>query len=268
MNSNSHPSLSILQITDLHILPESRDTLLGINTEFYFHEVLKDAFAAGRKIDLILLTGDLAQHPCVTSYQRILQALQQLPAPCICLPGNHDDYALMQTILNSGAVSCNRQIELATWQIVCLNSQIPGDQGGTIAPDEMTFLEHCLTSHPEKYTLIAVHHHCLPIDSTWMDTMKVENGEQLFQFLKSYPQVKVLIHGHIHQELQICKDAVQIYATPSTCFQFKPKSHDFELDKAAPGYRTLNLYSDGRVESTVHRLPVQLTELELTSPGY
>ena len=67
--------LSILQITDLHILPELDETFLGINTEYYFSAVLDLALAENPHFDFILLTGDLTQDPCAASYRRILDRL-------------------------------------------------------------------------------------------------------------------------------------------------------------------------------------------------
>jgi Icc protein len=55
---------------------------------------------------------------------------------------------------------------------------------------------------------------------------------------------------------------------PSTCFQFKPKCKDFTLDEIAPGYRVLQLYPNGHIETQVHRLPVALDELHTDSEGY
>ena len=71
--ANNSGSISILQLTDLHILPNAGEQLLGIDTEYYFHAVLEHAFAEQPHFDLLLLTGDLAQHPCLSSYQRILK---------------------------------------------------------------------------------------------------------------------------------------------------------------------------------------------------
>ena len=59
--------ISVLQITDLHIQPELHDTFLGINTEHYFNAILDLAFTKVKPIDLILVTGDLAQDPCSAS---------------------------------------------------------------------------------------------------------------------------------------------------------------------------------------------------------
>jgi hypothetical protein len=40
------------------------------------------------------------------------------------------------------------------------------------------------------------------------------------------------------------------------------------LDAIAPGYRVLQLYSDGTLETQVQRLPVALAELHTDSEGY
>ena len=101
--------LSILQITDLHIQPNLEDHFLGINTEHYFHRVLELAFSKEPSIDLILLTGDLAQDPCLASYQRILNRLNAVNTPGIFLPGNHDDYPLMQQVFNTPKMTCQKQ---------------------------------------------------------------------------------------------------------------------------------------------------------------
>ena len=260
--------LSILQITDLHILPDLDETFLGINTEYYFHAVLELAFAEHHHFDLILLTGDLAQHPSPASYQRILNSLEVHNTPCICLPGNHDDYQLMQQIFNTGLVSCKKQIFLENWQLICLNSQIPGEPGGRLSKEELLFLEDCLIGNPNHHALIAVHHHCLETKSAWMDTMIIENSQELWAIINQYPQTKAITTGHIHQDMDITIEGVRFLGTPSTCFQFKPESKTFSLDTTAPGYRLIKLYEDGRIESAITRLSEQLSGLQIDTQGY
>jgi len=266
--TNIQGRLSILQITDMHILAAPEDTLLGVNTHFYFQAILDLAFAENRHYDLILLTGDLAQDPCEGSYLQILNCLLPYKIPCICLPGNHDDLALMQQILNSEMVSCSKNRIFEHWQLICLNSQIPGSPGGRLAEQELQFLEQCLLDQPDLNALIAVHHHCLETKSAWMDTMMIENSEALFSIVNRYPQVKAITNGHIHQLMDVIKGSVRIMGTPSTCFQFEPESKEFGLDVAAPGYRSLTLYRDGRIESDITRLSGHIEGLEFNSQGY
>lgn len=264
----SAPALAILQISDLHILPNLGQTLLGIDTEHYFHEILNHAMALGIAFDLLLVTGDLAQDPCPASYQRILERLEQCPIPAICLPGNHDDLSLMQGILNTDKVSCQKQAMFENWQLICLNSQIPNSPDGELSPQELVFLKHCLLKHPDCHALVAVHHHSLPTGCAWLDTMMIKNSSQLFELIGRFPQVKAITNGHIHQLMDTMVDNVRVLAAPSTCFQFKPNCEDFCVEPTAPGYRTIMLYADGSVSSETFRLAQPLAELELINNGY
>lgn len=263
-----NPVTNLLQITDLHIMPNSGEKLLGIDTELTFHSVLEQALAENGAIDLILVTGDLTQHPCTSSYQRILTKLDSLKIPSLCLPGNHDDFELMLNILNSGVVSCRKHVILENWQIICLNSQIPEAPEGRLSIKELAFLDDCLRAHPDCPALVAIHHHCLKTGSSWMDTMMIDNSLELFSIVTKYPQVKAIICGHIHQEMHHQAGSIQILGTPSTCFQFEPGSRQFSVDDKAPGYRLIELFADGRMKSKVSRLPDRLTGLQTNIDHY
>lgn len=267
MRDSSRP-ISILQITDPHILATPEATLLGINTAYYFNAVLDYALSSTRSFDLCLVTGDLAQDPCQTSYQHILTTLQAYNIPCMCLPGNHDDFVMMQEVLRTDTINCRKRQVLGSWQIIGLNSQIPGSEGGYLALEELAFLEQFLRDCPDFYTLIAVHHHCLPTGSLWMDTMMIENAQKLFDVIKPYPNVKTIINGHIHQAMDVQINSVRVLTTPSTCFQFRPKSERFNLDDASPGYRWINLYADGNIATGIVRIPEQLAGFQADTHGY
>ena len=260
--------ISVLQITDLHIQPELHDTFLGINTEYYFNAILDFAFTKVKPIDLILVTGDLAQDPCSASYLRILKSLESYNTPSICIPGNHDDYALMQQIFCTDLVNCRKQLSFENWQLICLNSQIQGAPGGYLSEQELLFLEDCLSNTTNQHTLIAVHHHCLKTNSAWLDTMIIKNRKAFLNILKQYPQVKAVTTGHIHQTIETITDGILVFGTPSTCFQFKPQSKDFSLDTTQPGYRVINLYPDGHIESNITLYPKPLKGLQINTQSY
>ncbi len=259
--------LTVLQLTDCHFLAEARQEILGIDTEKYFIKVLDQAFAGDQHYDVLLLTGDLAQDPCVSSYQRLQRHLLELPVPVICLAGNHDDFGIMQTLLNTNNISCAQLRVFEHWQIVCLNSQIPGKPGGFLSDNELSILTQALAEHPMHHTLCAIHHHCVPTHSAWLDTMLITNSAQLLNILTANPQAKAVVSGHIHQDLTQQIQHLQVIGTPSTCFQFTPNSHNFSLDDTAPGYRKLFLYPDGTLTTQVFRLPEALSELRL-GDGY
>jgi Icc protein len=248
------PAVSILQITDMHIMPAPGEKFYGIDPEWTFRAVLEQAFAENKAIDLILITGDLVQEPSLPAYQRILATLETYHTPCLCLAGNHDDSRLMQQILNANDIRCDPQTFFNDWQILCLNSQIPGSPGGHLSSRELAFLEESLRENPTHPTLIAVHHHCLKIDSDWMDTMIIDNSQDFLSIVVQYPQVKAITCGHIHQAVDGRFESVRILSAPSTCIQFTPASREFSIDDTAPGYRMIDLYADGSIATTVSYL--------------
>jgi Icc protein len=259
---------TILHVTDTHILSTPDTTLLGVNTAYYFREVIRHAFNRCH-FDLILHTGDLAQDPCTASYEYIRDILGAYNTPCVCLPGNHDDYGIMQQVFSTADIHCRKQVLLGNWQLICLNSQIPGATGGYLSNEELLFLEQCLVDKSSHYALIAVHHHCLETQSTWMDSMIIENREQLFAIISQYLQVKAIAYGHIHQRVDTTVASVQILGTPATCFQFKPLSEKFAVDETAtPGYRIIRLYTDGQIKSEVVSLSEPLHGLQMNMYGY
>lgn len=260
-------TLKVLQLTDLHILPHTDSRMLGIDTEQYFHRTLAHAHAAHGQFELILLTGDLGQDPCVDSYRRICQHLQTYRTPCLCLPGNHDNWELMKTELNEGFVSCRKHLVLQHWQIIALNSQKTGSPAGILSREELAFLERTLIEH-DLPALLAVHHHCVASQSSWMDTMQIENGDELWAIAERFPQVKAITFGHLHQELQTSHKGIAVFATPASCFQFKPYATEFELDTLPPGYRIFELFNDGRLQSSCYRLPISMSDLQTESHSY
>jgi len=132
----------------------------------------------------------------------------------------------------------------------------------------LDFLVECLTAQPERHAVVAMHHHCTLSQSEWLDTMVIENREELFARLRPFPQVKLILTGHIHQVLETEKQGINILSVPSTCFQFKPRCKNFTLDRIAPGYRVINLHPDGSIDSQVHRLHTQQIELHNHTAGY
>ena len=265
---NASDGISILQLTDTHIMADVEDTLLGVKTAHYFDAVVDAALSSGRQFDLCLVTGDIAQDPCLASYQYVLRTLQRLDCPCLCLPGNHDDFEIMESVFRSDRINCRKQLFLGNWQVIGLNSQVLGSAGGYLEDVEFAFLEHCLSAQPKHFALIAVHHHCVSSGSAWMDTMIIGNAKALLDIAARHPNAKVIINGHIHQVMDSQQNSVRILSAPSTCFQFKPLSKQFSLDETSPGYRWLTLHHDGSFTSGITRIPEQIMGLKDDPQGY
>jgi Icc protein len=265
---NTAQAVRVLHITDFHLLAERGRTMLGVDTEQTLADVLDAALGSGPPPDLALLTGDLVQDAVAPAYRRLRTQLARLPCPAYCLPGNHDDPELIAMALADGQVRFQPQILLDHWQIICLDSTLPRQPYGRLGETQLALLESLLADQPQRHALIALHHHPLPSGSAWMDTMLLEDADPLFAILERHPQAKTLVCGHVHQALELSRDGRRLFATPSTCFQFKPQQADFALDPVPPGYRWIELFPDGRIATTLERLPRTPAGLDLSSRGY
>ena len=135
-----------------------------------------------------------------------------------------------------------------------LSSWVPGKVYGKLSGRSLEWLEQQLQIIGDKPTAIALHHPPCAIASDWMDRIKLQNPEEFFAIIDRYPQVKLVLFGHIHQAFEQERRGVRYLGSPSTCVQFKPKSVEFAIDSTQPGFRLLTLNSDGSFETKIERV--------------
>lgn len=261
-------AVKVLQFSDMHLFAESDKTLLGLDTQQSFLEVLRKAQATHWPADLILITGDLTQDGSREAYQRLQQRLAALGTPTYRLPGNHDDPAAMDEILNGENVHAARIIYPGNWQIILLNSAAPDRVEGYLDEAELAALDRHLTEHPDRHALICLHHSPVAVGSRWIDELGLTNAADLFALLDRHAQVRGILWGHIHQEFDAERNGVRLLSAPSTGFQFRPGADDFTLDAKPPGYRWLVLHADGAITTGICRLDYSLLGIAMDSTGY
>jgi Icc protein len=242
--------LTVLQLTDLHLLAAAHGTVKGVDTDASFAAVLERA--AAEPADLVLLTGDLVHDGSEAGYRRLAEYFAEADVPVLALPGNHDDPAVMDRVLAQGAVRRDARWPLGDWTLVLLDSFAPGRVGGRLGEAELARLADLL-DHTHGPVLIAVHHPAVAPAGGGVE-MALEDEGALWRVLEGRDQVKGIVWGHVHQELDQWRGATRIMATPSTCAQFRLLPEGVEVDPAPPGYRRLDLYPDGSLETWVERV--------------
>jgi len=243
--------VELLQFTDTHIYAEPGQSFDGVDTAATLEEVITHAAKFSRSADAVLVTGDLVHDPLPAAYERLSVILKMVKRPVFCIPGNHDEPALMHKILTTGNICMNKSILLDHWIIILLDTFLPGTHAGNLAAGELAFLDQVLTEYKDKHTLICLHHPPVSIGSPWMDRMGLQNPADLFAIVDRHPQVRGILWGHIHQEFNGERKAVKLFATPSTCVQFAPQSGSYIKDDKPPAYRHLQLMDSGEIVSKV-----------------
>jgi Icc protein len=258
-NSQRQPTTTLLQITDLHILPGEGDEMLGADTFLALQTVLDDAQQT-TKPDATVATGDLTQDGSEASYARLRGLLLQTGLPVYALPGNHDIVENMASALAGGMIKINPVHEIGGWRLVMLDRHIDGKLHGALDLAQITILKNALAT--ASGPVVACMHH--GPDARCADPgCHLHDDGVLRDILEGSDKLRVLLGGHTHMVNESRIGATSFYSTPATCVQAHHKvpfgdepavdflsGHDFEPTRH--GYRTLTISPDGQLETEVH----------------
>lgn len=260
-------ALKVLQLTDPHLMADPAATLLGVNTRDSLDAVIASVKADGFAPDLILATGDLAQDGSEKAYRAFAERLSEFNCPAVWLPGNHDHH---ETFRRIGAESRSDQCQLVTggWQFIGLDSAVPGKVHGDIDAAGLDGLDSALRRHPDLPALVALHHHPVDIGCDWMADIGLHNRQAFWQVIDRWPQVKIVLWGHVHQHVDQTRNGIRLLATPSTCVQFQKSAREFTVEARPPGYRWFELYPSGNFNTDIARAHQFSVKLDFNSNGY
>ena len=253
-------SIFLLQITDLHLLPDASQRLLGVDTAASLEAVLTSALAE-RVPAALIVTGDIAHTATAATYTRAKTLLaRQYRGPMLWLSGNHDYGALL-----AAAASADDELLLGDWSILAIDTHGDDVEAGWLAPAEIARLRARLANNRARHVIVFGHHPPLPLGTPWLDKSCIGNGEELLALLGADPRVKAYVCGHVHHASTANHFGVAVFTTPSTCFQFVAGTERFTVDATPPGWRWLELGADGTLRSEVGRATDFVVTLDLST---
>lgn len=259
----------LVQITDTHLNRNPGGELLGLDTDHSLQEVIRTVSNERSGIDAILATGDISDHGALESYQRARDYFAPLSDNVFWIPGNHDGRANMEDI-TAGSSEMSGEARVGNWQILFLDSQIPGEVGGRLDAEQIEWLRQRLQAGADAglFALVCLHHQPILMGSAWIDQQMVEDSPEFLAVVDSFIHVSGVLWGHVHQAHDSQRGHIHMMSTPSTCIQFAPNSDDFKVDDKPPGYRWLDLHVDGTIASAVSRVEDVEFKVDLQSEGY
>ncbi|ODS23771.1 phosphodiesterase [Candidatus Endobugula sertula] len=262
----SNQPIKLLQITDCHLGDNVDDLLLSMNPDESLRDVLNLINRQHPENDFAILTGDLVNCPSPLAYQRLYNIFaQRLSCPFAWLPGNHDSPS---TMAEFGDVVNRKLHTLGNWLIIMLDTHVDGLVSGHLVQKELEFLEQSLLDNKDKYIIVCLHHHPVPIGSDWIDRQALKNTQCFWKVLDKFSHTRIVLWGHIHQQFEMHHNDKMLLATPSTCIQFMPNKKTFALENLMPGYRWFELHSDGSFTTGVERVEYKNYGTDLNSSGY
>ena len=236
-------NILIIQISDCHLPADPQQKYRGIKP----HKNLKTLLQKARllKPELLLATGDLSEDGSLVSYEALQKFFRPFEVPVLALPGNHDDAGLLAETFPGSPTDRISISEHGSWQIIRLNSSLPGKPEGRLSAEMLAELEGLLDKNNQRPSLIALHHQPIAIGSPWIDKYPLTEPQAFLQIVDRHPNVKAVIWGHIHQVFETDRNGTAMLGSPSSATNGLSGAKKFTPDPMGPAYRWLELKQDG-----------------------
>jgi 3',5'-cyclic AMP phosphodiesterase CpdA len=138
--------------------------------------------------DAVLVSGDIADGGTEEEYALARELLAPLELPVHILAGNHDRLP----------ERTNYAVRCGELRLIACDTTIPGKDGGHL---DVAWLEAALAENPRAPTIVAMHHHPVPIGIPWLDVIGLPDDDRaaLAELLRLSPQVRRVVAGHVHR---------------------------------------------------------------------
>lgn len=255
--------LRVAQLSDTHFLEtgEEPEGDHGYDVDAAFDAVLEHLEL--RPLDLVVVTGDVADHGRPGQYRIAAEAFARLPVPVHVCPGNHDMDASFRRGFDGARIGMPRLTHHGPWAFVYADSNAgqmsvdgtgrlvdpPGEQrlhaNGSLGSAESAWLREAVVGHQSDHVFVWVHH---PPDADVPMSNDEAYTAEWADVLDGRPKVRGFGAGHTHIPSTYAFAGRPVFVAPSL-------KNNFDLDARTwlpPGYRTFEFHDDGAVTSDLH----------------
>lgn len=255
--------LRVAQLSDTHFLepglePEGAH---GYDTLAAFEAVLAD-LDRHPDFDLVVVTGDVADHGRAEQYEIAASAFGRLPAPVHVCPGNHDFDRSIRAGFDAVDVHLPRVTLHGPWAFVYVDSNAgrmvddgdgfvdpPGDErlhaNGALGEREAAWVREVTGDVDADHVFVWLHH---PPDADVPNCADAAYTAEWSAIASGLPRVRGYGAGHTHVPSTYSFADRPVFVAPSLKNNFDLQANTW----LPPGYRTYEFHDDGTVVSDVH----------------
>lgn len=202
----------IILIGDPHIGAQNGATR-GVDSAINLAKAIAHINAHHPDAACCLFLGDLAAHEgMVDAYKRFKTLITPLQTPVAFMVGNHDNREHFQSVFSETSLDQNGFVQFvldigSSHRLIALDTLNgpPYDplrrHIGYLCPQRLAFLESSLQMAGERQIIIAMHHPPFRIGLPGMDAIRLLNGEDFLAQIGRFPNVKLLVTGHVHRTI-------------------------------------------------------------------
>lgn len=214
-------------------------------------------------LDLVVVTGDVADHGRPEQYELAAAAFSRFSVPVNVCPGNHDFDHPFSTGITGDGIGTSRVIDLGAWAFLFVDSNagqmVEDDEGrmvdppgearlhanGSLGDREATWIREACADAAADHVFVWVHH------PPAVDIPLAADEEYTAEWaavLADLPEIRGIGGGHTHVPTEHEIDDRPVFVAPSL-------KNNFDLDADTwlpPGYRTYEFHPDGHITSELH----------------
>jgi Icc protein len=215
----------LAQISDLHVTAKGKRLFDRIDTPAFLARAVAHLNALDPRPDFVWITGDLVDQGSPAEYAHLREILGKLSIPWALMPGNHDDRASLrqafadQPYLPRDGEFLQYALDDLPLRLLALDTLIPGESGGRLCPARLDWLADRLDEHPDRPTVIAMHHPPFLTGLAEMDTINCDNSAALGAIVAEHPQIERIVCGHVHRPMVIRWNGTVVTTAPATAHQ-------------------------------------------------
>ncbi len=258
--------LRVAHLSDTHFIEpgEHPEGGHGYDVAEAFDAVLEHLAGQARP-DLVVVTGDVADHGRPGQYEIAAECLCRLPAPVFVCPGNHDLDAAFRHGFDRSGIHVARSTHHGPWTFVFADSNAgvmasnptarridPAGEdrlhcNGSLGATEVRWLRAAAAGDDTDHVFVWVHHPPA-VDVPW--TREPAYTAEWDSVVDACPKIRGFGAGHTHMPTTYAYGERTVYVAPSL-------KNNFDLEASTwlpPGYRTYDFHGDGTIESQLHLL--------------
>jgi 3',5'-cyclic AMP phosphodiesterase CpdA len=245
----------IAQLSDTHLTSAGVAYNGVLDADAALHRavaVLADAIAGGRRIDAVVISGDLTDTGDPDAYARLAAAVESLGGPDGPVPifatGNHDvRTAFHEHLLGRNDTGPIMQVhEVTGLRIIVLDSTIPGHGHGRLTAAQLAELRAELGRPAVVGSIVVLHHAPLPPPSPLLSYFALEaSSRTALSAAISGSDVRLILAGHHHLAQSAMLGSVPVAVAGSTAIRTDPLGPDgHERTFASGAFNLVEVYPD------------------------
>ncbi len=257
--------IRVAQLSDTHFLEDGEEAEGGAayDTDAAFEAVYDSMRDLEDDLDLVVVTGDVADHGRAGQYRKAAEAFNRFAVPVNACPGNHDFVTPFSAGIGRLGVSTSRVIEIGDWAFVFVDSSAgvmsPDSSGLTVDPPgetrlhnngnlgaaEAAWVRQICESVTVPHVFIWLHHPPGPPLPLCYDE---DYAAEWRAVVPDLPNLRGMAGGHTHVPDHYEFEGVPVFVAGSFKNSFSMEPQQW----LPPAYRTYVFSDDGTVTSENH----------------